>query len=95
MESAGNDSMNERAALECLATERAQLKSLTCEELTALVDEPRSKWVTGSDGRKYQLEIQVFWDSKESRNLRLMLSVDDGGWRAFIPLTDSFIVSPS
>ena len=57
--------MNERAALECLATERAELKSLTYEELTALVDEPRSKWVTGSDGRKYQLEIQVFWDSKE------------------------------
>ena len=47
MESDGNDSMNERAALECLATERAELKSLTYERLTALVDEPRSMWVTG------------------------------------------------
>jgi hypothetical protein len=91
----GIDSVNEQAALECLATESAELKALTYDRLTALVDEPRSKWVTGPDGRKYQLEIQVFWEFKGSKNLRVMLSADDGGWRAFLPVTDSFIVSPS
>src|SRR5205807_9836250 len=28
------------------------------------------------------------------KNLRVIVSVDDGGLRAFVPLTDSFIVSP-
>jgi len=86
--------MNEQAALECLATESTQLKKSTYSELVGLLDRPYSKLVIGPDGKKYQLEINVFRDSKRSRAIRVMISIDDGGCRSLVPLTDSFIVSP-
>jgi len=36
----------------------------------------------------------VFWDSLPDGNLRIMASIDDGGWRAFVLLTDSLIMKP-
>jgi hypothetical protein len=37
----------------------------------------------------------VFWDDSEHRNLRVMVSVDDGGWRSSLaPLSADFIVAP-
>jgi hypothetical protein len=40
----------------------------------------------------YQIELNVFWDSKPGNNLRIMGSIDDAGWRAFLPLTESLIM---
>jgi hypothetical protein len=34
------------------------------------------------------------WDDDYQQNIRVMGAVDDGGWRAFMPLTDSFIMAP-
>jgi hypothetical protein len=39
------------------------------------------------------VEIQTFWDSQPGGNVRVMGSIDDGGWRAFLPLSRSFIKS--
>ena len=50
--------------------------------------------VTGESGTWYQGEIQVFWDDKPDGAIRVMASIDDGGWRALVPLTDDFIVAP-
>jgi hypothetical protein len=44
-------------------------------------------------GVKYQLEIQFFWDDRPGGNIRVMGSIDDGSWRAFVPLSRSFIKS--
>jgi hypothetical protein len=85
--------MNEQAASECLALQSTELQQLTYKELTSLIDKPCSKWVTGPDGQQYQVQVKVFWDSKKSENVRVILSIDDGGLRAFVPLTDSFIMS--
>ncbi|MEN8188970.1 MAG: hypothetical protein ABFS19_03930 [Thermodesulfobacteriota bacterium] len=49
----------------------------------------------GPGGRKYQIEIQIFWDDKTGGDIRVMGSVDDGGLRAFIPLAADFIKSPA
>lgn len=87
--------MNRQCARECLALESAKLQRLSYQELIGFIDRPLSKWVTGTDGEQYQLEINVFWDCRKKENVRVMLAVDDGGWRAFVPLTDSFIVSPT
>jgi len=38
--------------------------------------------------------MQVFVDDMSRQTLRVMGSVDDGGWRALSPLTDSFILAP-
>jgi hypothetical protein len=50
--------------------------------------------VSGVSETQYQVTIQVFWDSKPHGDLRVVGSIDDGGWRAFLPLSDSFIMAP-
>jgi hypothetical protein len=49
---------------------------------------------TAPSGACYQLEVQFFWDHRPGGDIRVVGSIDDGGWRAFVPLTQSFIVSP-
>ncbi len=39
---------------------------------------------------RFQVEVQLI--EKESDYLHVIVSVDDGGWRAFKPLSYSFIV---
>lgn len=41
----------------------------------------------------YQVEIEFHWDDKPDGNIRAVASIDDGGWRALVPLTDSFIMN--
>jgi hypothetical protein len=48
----------------------------------------------GSGGAAYQIEIQVCWDHRPGGNIHVMGSIDDGGWRAFRPLTRDFIKTP-
>ena len=50
--------------------------------------------VTGESGANYQIEIDVLWDSAANKDLRIIGSIDDGGWRAFLPLTESLIMKP-
>ena len=74
-----------------------QLKSFTARsysELAALIDKPVDVEIAGLSGTKYQIEINVFFDSKPGGDLRIIGSIDDGGWRAFVPLSDSLIMKP-
>ena len=48
---------------------------------------------TASNGRKYHIEIQFFWDNHPGGNIRVVGSIDNGGWRAFVPLNRDFIKS--
>ena len=49
----------------------------------------------GASGTMYQLEVQAVWDDRKAGNLRVIVSIDDGGWRAFMPLASSFIMRPN
>jgi hypothetical protein len=47
-------------------------------------------------GTRYYMEFGLFWDDKPDGDVRVIDSITDGrGLRAFIPLADSFILSPS
>lgn len=76
----------------------AELGPLRTESYDALVERLLGKQETGerigASGTRYQVEVQAFWDSGTPGDLRVVASIDDGGWRAFVPLTDSFIRSP-
>jgi hypothetical protein len=51
----------------------------------------------GESGTPYQLDIYAFWDGGRRNadgDLRVRVAIDDGGWRAFYPLVEDFIVSP-
>ena len=50
--------------------------------------------IANPDGPDFQIEIEAFWDDKPDGDIRVMGAVDDGGWSAFFPLCDNFIVAP-
>ena len=47
-----------------------------------------------SDGRTVQREVVACWDGKPGGDIRVLVHINDGGWRANVPLTNSFIKSP-
>lgn len=47
------------------------------------------------NGVVYQVQVVHRWDSQPGGNVRVIVAVDDGGIRAFVPFTSDFIKSPS
>jgi hypothetical protein len=87
--------MDKQEALTLLKNFLDQLVSADYAALSARVGENDALEVTGPSGRQYQIEYDILWDSKPpDGNICIIASVDDGGWRAFVPLTDSRLVSP-
>jgi hypothetical protein len=87
--------MNREIALDIANRALQQLRKLSYQDCLALMKQRSQTTVAiGSDGKQYQVETQTFWDSKKSANIRVMVSVDDGGLRAFRPLTRAFIIAP-
>ena len=87
--------------------DKAEARKLQADKITALRQMPYDElhtWaesgkvetedVSGPSGRSYQLEIQAWWDNRKGGDVRVMVSIDDGGWRAFKPLCDDFIMAP-
>ena len=77
-----------------LAKELIEFTARPYVELVAAIKKTDVKNVVGESGVNYQIEIEAFWDSKPKEDLHILASIDDGGWRAFIPLTDSLIMKP-
>jgi len=61
--------------------------------LTHLDAEPITFEFVADDGTECQVEISVFWDGEPDDDIRVMFAIDDGGWRAFAPVTDDFIIA--
>lgn len=88
--------MNREIAYGVLHAEMNALRVQPHQKLVEMVGKNIYKEViSGEDGKPYQVEIEVMWDDKPGGNIRVVGSVDDGGWRAFIPLTDDFIMAPN
>jgi hypothetical protein len=85
---------------------KEEARSLLDEELANLRRQPYSVLVEtllgcddivekrGPSGTTYYLEPTACWDDKKKGHLRVSISIDDGGWRAFVPFTDDFIIAP-
>ncbi|HWC28845.1 MAG TPA: hypothetical protein VG845_02075 [Dehalococcoidia bacterium] len=89
--------MDEVEARTILEAHIQRLRGQTYAELRDRLDDVDAFEETGPSGSEYQLEAEVFWDDprRKEGNLRVLVSIDDGrGWRAFSPLTDSFIKAP-
>jgi hypothetical protein len=72
------------------------------EWLAKFRSEPYAVMVTRIDGDRlgeeitrgstwYQLKLLCVWDSIPEGDVRVIASIDDGGFRAFFPLNRSFI----
>jgi hypothetical protein len=87
--------MDNVEARRILAAKLDELRRLSYHQLVdRLLDREETSEVTGTSAVRYQLELQGFWDSQPDGVLRVLGCVDDGGFRAFVPLTDSFLVAP-
>jgi hypothetical protein len=86
--------MDSHAARQVLIHELSSWRCKLYKDLAELIDRPHVVERIGPDGTRYQIEIQVVWDSKRNENLRVIGMIDDGGWRALAPLCESFIMTP-
>ena len=87
--------MNNVEAKAILEDELRRYRARSYSELVELLDEEYRAEMRGPSGATYQVEVQLFWDDQPNGELRVMGSIDDGGWRAFIPLTDGFVLAPN
>ena len=60
-----------------------------------------SLWAHGSLGKSwveddtaYRVRIEAVWDIARKKDVRVVVSVDDGGWRALRPLSQGFVIRP-
>ena len=84
--------MDNIEAMSVLAVEMEHYRAKSYADLVPLLDQTTHIDVDGPSGTKYQVDIEVMWDGPSNGDLRVIGAVDDGGWRAFVPLTDSFIL---
>lgn len=87
--------MNKEEAEVVLSKLLAGYKANSYSDLLRLLNTQDTSEVTADSGATYQVEFQAVWDDKEDGNLRIMGCIDDGGMRAFMPLTDDFIMTPN
>jgi len=79
-----------------LSQELARYRAKSYSELVRqLLGKQDTYEVRSSSGVKYQLEIQAFWDDKPNDVLRVMGAIDDGGVRAYVPMTEDFLIAPT
>ena len=88
--------MDREEAKRIIQTELESFRAKAHAELVRMIDaEPLTGERAGPSGKQYQFEIHACWDGKPDGDIRVMGLIDDGGLRAFFPLTECFIKSPS
>ena len=87
--------MNEDEATRVLDAVAAELRRESYDTLVArFLSTPQERTVVGESGVQFQVEVQAFWDTpRRPGNLRVIIAIDDGGWRTFRPLSTDFIVA--
>jgi hypothetical protein len=77
-----------------LDTELADCDKRSYDELASLIGLPKvTKTVKGCAGARYQVETRVVWDAKSGGDVRVLGCIDDGGRRAFLPMSSSILKS--
>jgi hypothetical protein len=87
--------MDKQEAQSLLAEQLAAYRTRPYADPAAMIGQGEYTEVTAPAGQCYQIEIEALWDNEPSGNVRLIGSSDDGGLRAFVPLTESFIMAPN
>ena len=86
--------MNREEAMSLLDAKLDEYRKLGYDGLAERVGDEEVSESVGPSGVRYQMEIQIVWDDKPSGDVRVLGSIDDGGWRAFLPVCDSLLVTP-
>ena len=86
--------MNKHEAKAILKSELEKYRKRSYDSLLLLIQDIDAYEVESPSGISYQLEIQVMWDEQPNGNLRVLGSIDDGGFiSSFVPICESFILT--
>ena len=72
--------MDRVEAQKILAEQLERYRGMQLSQLIRLMAEPQTMEMLGSSGTKYGLEFEVVWDHEPEKDLRVIGSIDDGGW---------------
>ncbi len=88
--------MNTQEAKKIIADQLKSYREKPYSELIKMIKQkPLTYEIRGQSGTLYQIEIEAFWDDRPNEDIRIMGSIDDGGLRAYSPISDDFIKSPT
>ncbi len=86
--------MDKQEAKIVLCEQLAEFRRKTYRDLVSMIeDEFATNEIDGPSGVKYQIEVQVWWDDAPGGDIRVHAAIDDGGIRAYFPLTEDFIMA--
>lgn len=87
--------MDKTEAQQLLSAQMKTFKEKSYTDLVDLIGDVWAEQIKGEAPNDYNVEIEVFWDSKPNGDVRILGSIDDGSFRSsFSPLCDDFIVTP-
>jgi hypothetical protein len=86
--------MDQAIAVEILHDEVERLRALAYEVLVERIGHPECLSKLGRDGCEYVLESEGFWDSRKGGDVRVIVSIEDGGLSSLFPTTEDFIKAP-
>jgi hypothetical protein len=73
----------------------SKYRAKSYQDLRELIGSAETAEIVGPSGAWYQIEVEAFWDDAKRPNelLRVVGAIDDGGVRAFVPLTRGFLIN--
>lgn len=86
--------MDRNEARELLEAQIEEWRLRPYAELSREVGRLRRFETTGPSGQHYEGHIQVFWRGFAHGPVKVIGSIDDGGWRTFVPVMTDFTVTP-
>ena len=86
--------MNQETAEAMLQATLQEYRRRSYQALIPLIGQNDVREVGAPDGTRYVLEVSVLWDGEPGGAIRVLGSIDDGGLRAFWPMTRDFIRNP-
>lgn len=75
-----------------LAEALAGYRADSYDSLVAGIGRTHVRAVRGRDGRDYEIEIEMMWNDQPGGPVRVLGAIDDGSERAFLPISDDFIM---
>lgn len=87
---------NKQQLKEIVEAELKKIRVRPYSELKSYVQQNKvDAYEVELNGKSYTIEIQYFWDSKSSHNIRVMGNINTKGfWSSFFPTSADFIITP-
>jgi hypothetical protein len=86
--------MGHEIAYDFINQELTLLRRQPYVDLVAKIGKAEHKEFVAHDGNRYQLETEVFWDSRRGGDIRVTACADGGGVSAVVTLCEAFVMDP-